>query len=420
MKKTFQLEGYTLHVIPTKKFKNITISCKIASDLSKETTTIRTLLSFILTSGTKKFNSTKLFSRHLEEMYGARLSSYISTKGRSHIINLTSVCVNQAYLPVEEDLLVEQIRLIKDVLLNPNLKDGLFDETIFEIKKKELKERLRANNDDKFMYSVEKLYETMGVDQHLGIAGYGYINEIDSITNQQLSQYFKHCVQNNDKHIYVVGDVDESIVNLFQNELQLPNTPKLHQSVVAFEQTRSSASEVVEKQNISQAKLNIGYAANCNYLDNNHTAFNIFNAIFGGFSQSRLFKVVREQHSLCYYVSSSYDAFNGTLIVNAGIEPHDYKKAMSLITDELQSIQQGNVTIEDLNLAKKMIKNALTKVQDEPTSMIAMYYNRDLTNKNESSASYLEKVMNVTVDDVVRVSKLVHLDTIFLLTGGGE
>ena len=35
MKKSYQLAGYTLHVIPSKKFKNITISLKLEGKLTK-------------------------------------------------------------------------------------------------------------------------------------------------------------------------------------------------------------------------------------------------------------------------------------------------------------------------------------------------------------------------------------------------
>lgn len=418
MKNTYQLDGYKLHIIKTNKFKNITMSCKLASQLTRETATIRTLLSFIISSQTKEFPTTKLFSRHLENMYGARLSSYIATKGQAHVINLSSVCINQEYLPVKEDLLVKQIRLFKDVLLNPNLENGLFDQKTFEIKKKELKERLRANNDDKFMYSVEKLYENMGKGQHLGISGYGYIDEVDEITNEQLGMYFNDCVNRDEKHIYVVGNVTDEIIDLFKRELSLTKNAKHQNSVITFKQTNNEVNEIIEQQNITQAKLNMGYAVECNYLDNNHTAFSVFNAILGGFSQSKLFKVVREQHSLCYYVSSSYDAFNGTLIINAGIEPNDYNKAKDLIIKELEKIQSGNVTEEDLELTKKMLRNSLNKVQDDPASMITLSYNRDLTNKIETNEDYLNKINKVTIEDVIRVSKLVKLDTIFLLTGG--
>ena len=52
MKKSYQLAGYTLHVIPSKKFKNITMSLKLEGKLTKENVTKRSLLAFMLTGGT--------------------------------------------------------------------------------------------------------------------------------------------------------------------------------------------------------------------------------------------------------------------------------------------------------------------------------------------------------------------------------
>ena len=47
-------------------------------------------------------------------------------------------------------------------------------------------------------------------------------------------------------------------------------------------------------------------------------------------SQSKLFKVVREKNSLCYYISSSYDAFNGVMVITAGIEGKDYHQTVQI------------------------------------------------------------------------------------------
>ena len=143
----------------------------------------------------------------------------------------------------------------------------------------------------------------------------------------------------------------------------------------------------------------------------------VFNALFGGFSQSRLFKVVREENSLCYYVSSSYDAFNGIMIVNAGIEAKDYQKTMSLIKEQLEDIQNGNLSDNDIQIAKIMLQNALRKTNDEAGSMIALAYNRDITHKQETNDEYIQKLLNVSKEDIINVAKKVQLDTIFFLTG---
>lgn len=310
MEKVYKMNGYDLHLIPTNKFKNITISLKLQNTLDKETVAKRTLLSFMLTTGTKEYPSTQELSKYLESMYGMKLGANVVTKGKSHIINVNSICINQEYLPYQENLLEKQICLLNDIFFKPNASNGCFDQTMFDRKKKELIERLISNQDDKFYYSLEKMFEYMGKGTCLGISSHGEIEDIKKITNEELFRYFQECIIYDKKHIYVVGNIQESIVDVFKKNILFDQNESHFDTVYSFEKNRKDLLEIIEKQDITQAKLNMGYRIPSNYKSSQHYAFVVFNAIFGGMSQSKLFKVVREKNSLCYYISSSYDAFN--------------------------------------------------------------------------------------------------------------
>lgn len=407
-------------MLPTNKFKNITISLKLQNTLDEKTVAKRTLLSFMLTTGTEKYPSTQELSIYLESMYGMKLGANVVTKGKSHIININSICINQEYLPYKEDLIQRQIQLLNDIFFKPNASKTVFDQTMFERKKKELVERLINNQDDKFYYSLEKMFEYMGKGTCLGISSHGNIEDIKKIENEELFSYFKECIKNDQKHIYVVGNVDESIVHVFENCLSFEKNNSIFESVYSFEKNRKDLLEIIEKQDVTQAKLNMGYRISVNYNHQNHYAFVVFNAIFGGMSQSKLFKVVREKNSLCYYISSSYDAFNGVMVITAGIEGKDYHQTVQLIKEQLKEMQDGCFDQDDIDTAKLMIKNSMKKTNDEPLSQVAVQYNRDITGKKETNEQYLEKIENVTYQDIVDVCQNIELDTIFLLKGRNE
>ena len=111
MKKSYQLAGYTLHVIPSKKFKNITMSLKLEGKLTKENVTKRSLLAFMLTGGTENYPSTQALSTHLEDLYGMSFGTNLATKGIGQVLNISSVCINETFLPYQENLLVQQIKM---------------------------------------------------------------------------------------------------------------------------------------------------------------------------------------------------------------------------------------------------------------------------------------------------------------------
>lgn len=415
MKKTIQFDGYQLHLIPTQKFKNVTISLKLASPLTKETSTIRTLLSFMLAGGTQKYPSTQLLSSYLEELYGAGFSSTIGSKGKAHIIHLFETCVDQQYLTHKDNLLEKQIELLHDVFFNPNANNNQFNETVLKQKKQELKWRLQSLKDDKFSYSLEKMLELMGENQVLGISTFGYEEEIDQITAKDLYDYFQKCIQEDIIDIYVVGDIDENIVEIFKRYLPFTKRKHLLETDLYFTSPRQDLLVEVEKQDITQAKLNMGYEIQTKFSDLDHYAFTVFNGLFGGFAHSLLFKVVREMHSLCYSVSSSYDAFNGIMIVNAGIETKDYQKTVDLINEQLSRIQKGDFSDDLIEITKMMLENSLIKSNDEAMNIIALRYNRDITHKEETNEQYIQKLNAVSKEDIIRVSQKVKLNTIFLL-----
>ena len=417
METIYQMQGYTLHLIPTQKFKTMTISLRLQSPLEKETSTIRTLLTFVLVAATQKYPSTKELASHLDENYGASLSTNIASKGKSQVINMNTSFVNELYLPTKEALLESQLELVNDLFFHPLIENDGFNQEIVNMKKKELKERLQVNKDDKFSYSLDKLFEYMGKDQTLGIHSTGYEDDIDQISAQDLYEYLQKCIKEDEKHVYVVGDINESIVDVFNKHLQFPNNQKDYPSAYTFESNRNDVLEIIEKQDITQSKLNMGYRISCDFTQPEHYAFTVFNALFGGFSQSRLFQVVREQNSLCYYVSSSYDAFNGIMIVNAGIEASDYQKARNLIKEQLTDIQNGNISDDEINIAKIMLENTYKKTNDEAGSIIALTYNRDITHKKETNDEYIQHLLNVSKEDIMKVAQKIELDSIFFLTG---
>lgn len=58
-------------------------------------------------------------------------------------------------------------------------------------------------------------------------------------------------------------------------------------------------------------------------------------ALYGGSVTSRLFLNVRERDHLCYYCSSSFQSFTGSMAVNRGVEHADAARAEKAILKEL-------------------------------------------------------------------------------------
>ena len=143
---------------------------------------------------------------------------------------------------------------------------------------------------------------------------------------------------------------------------------------------------------------------------------NVYSYILGGGPDSKLFKTVREENSLCYYISSIGNPLNSILTINAGINKDDYKNAVSLIKKEVSNMKKGKFNNEDIIKAKITYVNSLKELEDNPQSLISLYAGIEYLN-SDSFEDRFKKINKVTANDVVKLASKIHLDTIYLLEG---
>lgn len=90
-----------IDVLPTDKFKTTMITFKFMAPLEYETITARSLLSKLLIRATKKWSTDKAFSKHLSELYGAYIHSFVSKFKDKHVITISLEIVNERYLKIQ-------------------------------------------------------------------------------------------------------------------------------------------------------------------------------------------------------------------------------------------------------------------------------------------------------------------------------
>src|SRR5699024_9968580 len=99
--------------------------------------------------------------------------------------------------------------------------------------------------------------------------------------------------------------------------------------------------DIIEAEDIQQAKLHIGYRTYCTFSDELYPAMQVFNGLFGGFPISKLFMNVREKNSLAYYASSQLDSHKGVLFVFSGIDHNNNMKTREIINEQMTAMKNG-------------------------------------------------------------------------------
>ncbi|MBM6613384.1 insulinase family protein [Desemzia sp. RIT804] len=412
-------KGVHLHVLPTKKYKTIQISLKFKTPLKKEVATKRTLIASLLEVNSKKYpNQTALRSK-LSELYGAGFGTNVSKKGSYHIFSVSMSLVNDKFISMESNLLEEATDFLKEILFYPNAENGSFNNATFNREKEKLADDYDSLLDDKQTYAKLALLRLLFEDEKQQVPSIGMKADLESITSESLFNDYQELLANDEIDIYVLGDVTEEKVAEVFSKFEFQDRLKKETPIFYNEEAAATANHQIESQEITQAKYNLGYTTPVFYLGEHYYSGQVFNGLFGGYPHSKLFMNVREKESLAYYASSSLDTFNGTMVVQTGIDSKEVEKVKEIISQQLIEMQKGNFSQEDLQQTKSMLKNNVIQSEDNPGSVIERTYANHLAlGRVINTEEWISNLEQVTKEEVIAIAKQVQLKATFFLTGG--
>lgn len=415
----YELLPYNLHIINTKKFKTVNIRINFKTKAIKEDLTKRNLLSDLLLRSSKNYPSEKEMAIACEDLYDLNYSSNCTISGNYSILSFNATFLNERY--TEEGMNQKAISFFLDMIMNPNVTNRIFDINTFKIAKKNIHDILISEKDNPGRYSMHELMQAIDSNSPISYISEGYLEDLDKINESNLYDYYENVLKSNLIDIFIVGDVNkDQIKDFFASHFTINTFKKTkekhiieHKKLPKRAKTKKVAADFTQSQLLLGYKLDKMTDFERNYIST------LYSFILGGGPDSKLFQTVREKNSLCYSVNSIiFKTFN-LLIIRAGIDKGDFKKAVSLIRKEVINMSKNKITDEELAKAKTTYINSCKEILDSPSSIIGVYTAKEYLNMDllEDRIKNIEKV---TKDMIVAFSKKMYLDTIFLLEGGLE
>ena len=141
------------------------------------------------------------------------------------------------------------------------------------------------------------------------------------------------------------------------------------------------------------------------------------NTIFGAGMTSKLFVNVREKLSLCYAIGSSFYGSKGILTVSAGIDFDKEGLTRQQIALQLEAIQNGDITDEELTAAKQALLSSLRGTYDSPGAIESYYATTALSGMGMTVEAYMQLIPTVTREDVAAAARTLRPHTSFFLKG---
>ena len=407
---------YKIHHYKTTNYKTVEIRLIFRKPIKKEDITKTNLLFDVLFSGTKYHPTDKSLNIEKEDLYGINIISDNRRVGTYYQQYMVLESLIDKY--TEKNNLEKSIKLFSEILLDPLVKNNSFDKDIVSREKhiyKDYYKNLKENPGLYAFYKANELYNDKSISSYRNI---GYSEDLDKIKEKNLYTFYKEFIKNNLINFIVVGNIEfNKIVNLIDKYFSRLTTNKTKETSYYLKDKLLNKNIInKEKINNKQSTLIMTYKAkNLTKFERDYV-LKLYCSILGGSPNSKLFNIIREKESLCYYINSSYSNFDNLFYIVSGINKENYEKTIKEIKRIIEETQDDLITEDDIKTEKNSCKIILDNSLSNNVK-IANYLEQIDICKRDTISKRKKSYEKITKEDIKTVAKKLNLEAIFLLEG---
>ncbi len=211
--------GIYLNIIKTDKFKSNLLSYYFIRPLKRIEVTKNALLPLVLKRGTEKYPNNLEIEKKLEELYGSNLSIAVNKRGgEKQVIRYTMEWASGGEYLGEKGVDHDVMEILKDIIYNPILEDGVFTSKYVAQEKENLKKIIESKINDKRSYAIDRCIEEMCKNERFSLNQLGYIEDLEDIDEENLYLHYKSFLETSPIEILYVGHFDEEIINYLKKK----------------------------------------------------------------------------------------------------------------------------------------------------------------------------------------------------------
>lgn len=411
------LPGVYLTAVQSDKFKTGCFSLNLLRPMKKEEAAANALIPSVLLRGSVQHPDIASISAKLDELYGASIGTLIRKKGEVQLVGFYCDYVQDEY--VQEPVFAPLMEFLRELLLAPRLENGAFPAGVVESEKQNLLNAMLARINDKRSYANSQLLRTMCAGQPYGVPRIGEPEDLDAITPQSLYAHYETLLATSRVELFYMGSLAPGqVAEVLRQTLKA--LPRAGQPVPVGTTPAPAARPVqqkTERLDVTQGKLSLGFFTDITANDPRYPALVLAATVFGGGATSKLFTNVREQMSLCYYASASFEKFKGVLAVASGVEFSKLETAKKEILRQLEACCKGEISDYELESARGYLVSDLKIAMDSPGRLDDFYMGQILLESSATMQDLSDAIARVTKEEAAQAARALRLDTIYELQG---
>ena len=419
LRRTEIAPGVHLSWDPAQKFNRCRISIHFAFPARRETATAHALLPLLMERGYADCPDMTQMTKKLARLYGADLTVDARPLGANHNLCVSVTGIKDRFALEGEALTREYAALALGTAFHPYFVGGVFDPEAVAIEKQMLKKALEDEINEKRIYCQRQANREFFGSSPAGIRQEGYLEEVDGLTPEVLTAAYREMLRTASIELLVLGcgeaETEQVKQALLEELSHIGRAPLPLCENLAM--PRQDAVRRVECFDTVQAKLCMLFTLGVPMRPDQMAAVRLAMALYGGSVTSRLFLNVRERDHLCYYCSSSFQSFTGSMAVNSGVEHADAARAEKAILKELDDLRSGPITAEELEDCRRSLLSGMAGIEDTLGGIETWYYMEVLRGGPVQTPDDARAALQaVTEEDVRTVLRQLTLSVSYLLT----
>ncbi|WP_462252786.1 M16 family metallopeptidase [Ekhidna sp.] len=227
----------------------------------------------------------------------------------------------------------------------------------------------------------------------------------NSISVDDLKAYHAKYFRPNIAYLAIVGDVNpkatKKLVKTYfgsweEGDVEMPtyNKPKTPEKNMVG---------IVNRSNAVQSSISVTYPVDLEIGSEDQIKARVMNQILGGSGSAKLFMNLREDKGYTYgsYSSLSADELVGRFNAGASVRNEVTDSAIVQIFYEMDQMKEGNISEEEMTLAKNSISGRFSRSLEQPSTVANFALNTARFNlPADYYATYIQKVQAVTKEDI--------------------
>jgi len=249
-------------------------------------------------------------------------------------------------------------------------------------------------------------------DQPAGVTVLGPKSNIRSLTRRDFISYRKKHYVPSATTVVIAGNIDEKKVHKLVNKAFGVTLDTKKYTKKKTKDIQKSPAVHAHYKKTDQAHMILGVRAFDRYDERGYT-LRVIAAILGQGMSSRLFKILREERGMCYYVRAvpMLQTDTGYFAIGTGVGKKRVEEAATVIMDEFRRLRDEKVLSKELAKAKEYIigiKALSVESSDEVAEWFGFQelYHDDI----KDLQAFNKKIKAVTADDVQKLAQELFVD----------